>query len=422
MKKYPLAVVGLCLLAVTSALWASSAPAAGQGISPTPTPSSTAPATEAAQGKLAADATRYVDQLAAGDFTAAESTFGPQMKAGLPPERLASIWQGLVAQYGAFRRVSATEVSKAGQFDQVLVTCEMANGTLGLSVTYNSSGEIAGFHLAQASPGGGSASAGLPSRALLATTAIVGLFCFAYPIVAGAITHKRTGGRWRSFAIGMLILTLFQLATRIQLLKLVQPYVTSLVTSPLLIIAWLFILSLTAGLFEEVGRYVAFRWLFAPGDRTWGNGLMYGFGHGGMEAVFLVGVPYLALAFQASGPFVFIQTVASGQAAAALQTFRQYAQSPAWAPLIAGYERLWAVALQVGLSILVLQVFRRHSLRWLWLAIGVHTLVDFLVGVLPTLIPMPPASKVIIGEGIVSLFGLAALWWIWRLREPYRGD
>jgi uncharacterized membrane protein YhfC len=40
--------------------------------------------------------------------------------------------------------------------------------------------------------------------------------------------------------------------------------------------------------------------------------------------------------------------------------------------LAAGVERVSAVGLQIGLSLLVLQVFARGTLRWLWIAMAVH--------------------------------------------------
>jgi acetoacetyl-CoA synthetase len=43
---------------------------------------------------------------------------------------------------------------------------------------------------------------------------------------------------------------------------------------------------------------------------------------------------------------------------------------------LAAFERLWTLPIQVAFSILVLQVFTRRSLVWLWLAIGGHALVD----------------------------------------------
>ena len=58
---------------------------------------------------------------------------------------------------------------------------------------------------------------------------------------------------------------------------------------------WLYGLygGLTAGLFEETGRYLAMR-LYMKKSLTKENSLMYGVGHGGIEAVMIVGMSYIS--------------------------------------------------------------------------------------------------------------------------------
>ncbi|MBN1484572.1 MAG: YhfC family intramembrane metalloprotease [Chloroflexia bacterium] len=50
-----------------------------------------------------------------------------------------------------------------------------------------------------------------------------------------------------------------------------------------------------------------------------------------------------------------------------------------WAPLLGALERLSVMAVQISLSVLVLQVFTRQRFFWWWLALGYHTLVDLSV-------------------------------------------
>ena len=65
---------------------------------------------------------------------------------------------------------------------------------------------------------------------------------------------------------------------------------------PLVILAILY--GLSAGLFEEIARYLGFRfWL--KEDRTWKDSLMYGAGHGGIEAILLGILAFIAF-FQLS--------------------------------------------------------------------------------------------------------------------------
>ena len=56
------------------------------------------------------------------------------------------------------------------------------------------------------------------------------------------------------------------------------------------LIGYLIFLGFTAGLFESVGRWVGYKWWFRnslPYD--WAHGVAFGIGHGGIEAVALVG-------------------------------------------------------------------------------------------------------------------------------------
>ena len=45
---------------------------------------------------------------------------------------------------------------------------------------------------------------------------------------------------------------------------------------------------LMAGVFEETGRYVSFKWFLKKETRIQ-DGLSYGIGHGGIEAMLIVG-------------------------------------------------------------------------------------------------------------------------------------
>jgi uncharacterized membrane protein YhfC len=104
-----------------------------------------------------------------------------------------------------------------------------------------------------------------------------------------------------------------------------------------------------------------------------------------------------------------------GQRALALQQFATINATPGWIQLIAAWERLWTVPFHVGASVLVLQVFQRKRLFWLWLAVLWHTLVDF-VSVGLGLWLGSGLNVTLLSEGWVTIVGLFSLWIIWRLR------
>jgi uncharacterized membrane protein YhfC len=65
---------------------------------------------------------------------------------------------------------------------------------------------------------------------------------------------------------------------------------------------------------------------------------------------------------------------------------QQIAAMAWWMPLLGAYERFVTIFFQIAMSILVLQVFVQGSLKWLWLAIVLHALVDFVAVVLARLV------------------------------------
>lgn len=245
------------------------------------------------------------------------------------------------------------------------------------------------------------------------------LFEILFPLLLGFIVWRRFGVSWRYFLYGALIFFLFQLVTRVPAVlviqNLIQPQLQA--SRPFLLI-WLVILSFTAGLFEEGGRYIGYRWLMRGETKTWSKGVMFGLGHGGLESMLFVGgLSILTLVNLVALSAMNLQVLPEAQRNLVTQQLAQIAAQPVWMPLLAAYERFWTIAIQVGLSVMVLQVFVRGSLRWLWLAILAHMLVDLIPTSLPSFVKLPALQTALLSEGVITLCGLIALWVIWRLRE-----
>ena len=92
-----------------------------------------------------ARAKAFVDLLASGAFDQAAAEFTPQMTAGLSAQRLGAVWNGLVTQAGAFRRQSGVSSSTRGALASVTVTCEFADATIDVQVTYDADARVAGL-------------------------------------------------------------------------------------------------------------------------------------------------------------------------------------------------------------------------------------------------------------------------------------
>lgn len=252
---------------------------------------------------------------------------------------------------------------------------------------------------------------------------VAAIFALLYPIVLVFVAQRRLQVGWRFFAYGSLIFILFQLVTRIPLVLVAQTFVGPWIQlSTALAMGWLAILALTAGLFEEVGRYVGYRWLMKRDTKTWNKAIMYGMGHGGIEAILLIGVGNLiTVAGLASIPGT-VGTLSPEQQDLLAQQLAPIYALPDWIPLLGGWERLWAVIFHVALSVMVFQVFRHNNIRWLWLAIAIHALANFVVVGVGSFFQLTGLSSYLIPQALMFFLVLASLWFIWRCREPQAPD
>jgi len=258
------------------------------------------------------------------------------------------------------------------------------------------------------------------SAAWLAMTALAAVFAIVYPFILGGIARKRLGVGWKYFWFGALVFLVFQLLTRVPLILLL----TSTVLAPLLRTSiaftwtWLVIEAVTAGLFEEIGRYIGYRLFMRREPKTWSKAVMYGLGHEGLESMVVVGGGHiLTLLTIISFSAINVSNLPIAQRQVILQQAAAINAQPIWLPLLAVWERFWSFPLQVALSVIVLQVFRRQQMRWLFLAILFHALIDFLSLALPQAFGQNTTSEQLV-EGMICVFGLIATWLIWRLREP----
>lgn len=239
------------------------------------------------------------------------------------------------------------------------------------------------------------------------------------PIALILIARARLKVGWRYALYGALIFFIFQIVTRVPAVEVGQYFLTpALKSSPVLLYGWLFFLALTAGIFEEVGRYFGYRWFMGREEKTWNKAVMYGLGHGGLESILLIGglaLVTLINVYLISSTKGLIVPLAQRPAAA--REIATIAAQPIWLGLLGVWERICGITIHVALSVVVLQVFRRRSLNWLWLAIGLHTLVDGVAVILAQALPLPAVAKDLTIEGVLGVLALGALWLIFALRD-----
>lgn len=139
---------------------------------------------------------------------------------------------------------------------------------------------------------------------------------------------------------------------------------------------YIVILALSAGIVEEFGRYFAFK-VMLKNRHGYGHGLAYGIGHGGIEAIVLIGLAYMTN--------IIVGIISNSGMLPALGAFGKsiapainlIANTPPLNFLLGGIERVLAICFHVALSILVLYGVRKRNIAYTLLAVLVHALVNF---------------------------------------------
>lgn len=155
--------------------------------------------------------------------------------------------------------------------------------------------------------------------------------------------------------LGALCFLVTQICIRIPIITIVLPkfawFSLFKVEHPILYVV---LLALTAGIVEELGRYLFMK---LGRQNQLSQGVAFGIGHGGIEDILLVGISVLSYLMQPS-------------------TIGYVPQSQFF---MATVERLSALMVHIGLSIFVLYSLRTKNSVYLWLAVMVHGFFDFLI-------------------------------------------
>ena len=208
------------------------------------------------------------------------------------------------------------------------------------------------------------------SNGQILAMAVSAALCLLVPLVGLIVWKRRTHATLWAALLGVAVFVVFVLGLEQQLHALVLGDGSIVLQKP-----WLYVLyaSLAAGIFEETGRYLTFRYVLRKYDGR-ETGVMYGIGHGGVEAILLCGINMvayiiLALNFNSSGG-----VSASG---AMYHPGISLYYTPVWAYLLPCVERMAALALQIALSVVVFQAAKRPGKRhWYFYAVLIHTGVD----------------------------------------------
>lgn len=210
---------------------------------------------------------------------------------------------------------------------------------------------------------------------------------FTIPAVLFFFMQRNFGGKKVTFFIGCLTFVIFALVLEgiFHSVILAGGRGQALMAKPLLYGLYG---GFMAGLFEESGRFIAFKTVLKKSQDDDSNALMFGAGHGAFEAFYLLLVAGLTnLVFAILINTGNTELVTKNAGASALESMEQIFKTLKSAnPLfyLAGLvERIPALAIHISLSILV-WFGAKNKGKWFFfpLAIFLHMLVDGVVAVL----------------------------------------
>jgi uncharacterized membrane protein YhfC len=232
------------------------------------------------------------------------------------------------------------------------------------------------------------------------------------PIILWIYFTRRFTLSWKLVLAGGLTF----IASQILHIPLVMAMGSFLQSVPLIINA--IILGLLAGVFEETARYILFKSIIKS-SRSWKEGVLVGLGHGGTEALLLgiaAAIGFVAMLGYRSMDLATVPSIPADQLELARQQVEAYWSAPWYMALMGFIERIFAIMLHVGLSVMLLYAIAYRKPVWFWLALLWHALVDAVavyaiqnVGILAT-------------EGIIAIFGIISLWIVFKMGSMFIND
>lgn len=137
---------------------------------------------------------------------------------------------------------------------------------------------------------------------------------------------------------------------------------------------------LMAGLFEETGRFVAMKWIMKK-QLNKENAIMYGIGHGGIEAMLITGMTYfsnviLVILINTGNMALLFTGLDEPTRELVFNQLKALWELQPSAFLLAGVERISAILLHISLSYLVYLAVKKRKGIFYILAVLIHFAVD----------------------------------------------
>ena len=230
-----------------------------------------------------------------------------------------------------------------------------------------------------------------------------------FPIMVSAYLINRYKTNWKMWGIGGLIFIISQVGhipfNSIASKLLNNTTMIFLDQNQKIIFNALF-LGLSAGIWEETSRYVGYRvWLKKP--KVWVDGLTLGLGHGSFESI-LIGFLAIYVLIQMVGlkGVDLTNIVPLDRIEFTMNSIQQYWNANWFDSLLGSIERIFTLPLQILLSLLIVNIFKRRKIGFYFLAVIIHTVVDASAVLLISFTNVYLTETFI---GVISFFSIIAI-------------
>ncbi len=230
--------------------------------------------------------------------------------------------------------------------------------------------------------------------ATIPVASIVGMFVtlivsIILPIILAVVVRKKWGANLKYLLWGMACFVLFAIFMEQILHTIVQLLAGDLLKENVFVRA--IYGGLAAALFEETGRFVVMKY-FNKTRMNKEDALMFGVGHGGIEAILIVGITHISniiisVIINWLGADLILGSLDSTQKALVEVALEPLWTTPSSSYYLAGLERVSAIAFHICASYLVYRAVKDKKISFYLIAFLLHFAMDAGVVLLSNAIP-----------------------------------
>lgn len=271
------------------------------------------------------------------------------------------------------------------------------------------------------------------SMAAMGVTLFISMFLPLIVLLLFALKNKRQGivGAWFLGALGFFVPQIVIRVPLLSALSLGESF-TAFIENHYLLYA--LFLGITAALFEAAGRYACAKIL--SNNLTYKRGIAAGLGHGGIEAIVLIGMTYVSnLLYSVMINSGAIEGMIEETAGMGVDVEAVYAlvdtlvNSPSYLYLLAGFERILTMTVHVAMTLLVFYfMWKEETWKGLGICVLYHAVVDTMSGVISGLATPYLGSVIsqnvsyVIIYSFLTVMTAAAIVVICKIKKAWKAD